>query len=379
MRMICRRSIGFAAAVEAALMLTPAALRAEPWRQWAVRVGSLLHSRKAVVLMGNAIKLPRRRFLQLAAGAAALPVIPRTASALDYPTRPVRLVVGFPAGSTADILARLIGRWLSARLGQPCIIENRPGAGSNVATESVAKAGADGYTLLWITSSNAINATLYGKLNFNFLRDIAPVGSVARVPQVMEVNPSFPAKTLPEFIAYAKANPGKINMASGGNGSSSHLAGELFKIMSGVDIVHVPYRGDGPAITDLLGGRVQVMFDPITLSIEQIRAGRLRALAVTTATRSPALPDVPTVGDFLSGYQATGWTGLGAPRETPTEIVTKLNRALNAGLADPAMQARLEDLGSTVLAGSPSDFGKLIADETEKWAKVIKFANIKPQ
>jgi tripartite-type tricarboxylate transporter receptor subunit TctC len=325
------------------------------------------------------LKLPRRKFLQLAVSAAALPVTPRTASAFDYPTRPIRLVVGFPAGSTADILARLMGQWLSVRLGQPCIIENRPGAGSNVAAESVAKAGADGYTLLWITSSNAINATLYGKLNFDFLHDIAPVGTVARVPQVMVVNPSFPARTLPEFIVYAKANPGKINMASGGNGSSSHLAGELFKMMSGVDMVHVPYRGDGPAITDLLGGKVQVMFDPITLSIEQIRDGRLRALAVTMATRSPALPDVPTVGDFLPGYQATGWTGLGAPRDTPTEIIAKLNRELNAGLADPTIQARLDDLGSPVLAGSPADFGNLLAAETEKWAKVVKFANIEPQ
>jgi tripartite-type tricarboxylate transporter receptor subunit TctC len=325
------------------------------------------------------MKLPRRRFLQLAAAAAAFPAMPRTASAFDYPTRPARLVVGFPAGSTADILARLIGQWFSARLGQPFIVENRPGAGSNVAAEWVAKASPDGYTLLWITSSNAINATLYDNLNFDFLRDIAPVGSIARVPQVLEVNSSFPVKTLPEFIAYAKANPGKINMASGGNGSSSHLAGELFKMMSGVDMVHVPYRGDGPAITDLIGGRVQVMFDPITLSIEQIRAGRLRALAVTTATRSPALPDVPPVGDFLSGYQAAGWVGLGAPRGTPAEIVARLNREVNAALADPTIQARLNDLGSTELSGAPADFGNLIAAETEKWGKVVKFAGIRPE
>jgi tripartite-type tricarboxylate transporter receptor subunit TctC len=323
------------------------------------------------------MKLPRRAFLHLAAGAAALPATSKIASSQSYPARPVRLVVGFPAGSTADILARLVGGWLSERLNQPFIIENRPGAGSNVAAETVLRAPGDGYTLLWVTSANAINATLYDDLSFNFIRDVAPIASVASLPLVMEVNPSFPAQTVPEFIAYAKANPGKINMASGGNGSSSHLAGELFKMMAGVDMVHVPYRGDAPAITDLLSGRVQVMFDPIILSLEHIRAGRLRALAVTATTRSAALPDVPTVGDFVPAYEADGFTGLGAPNGTPAEILGQLNSQINAGLADDRMQERLADLGATILTNSPSDFGKRIAADTEKWGKVVKFAGIK--
>jgi tripartite-type tricarboxylate transporter receptor subunit TctC len=323
------------------------------------------------------MKLPRRAFLHLAAGAAALPATSKIASSQSYPARPVRLVVGFPPGSTADILARLVGGWLSERLNQPFIIENRSGAGSNVAAETVLRAPGDGYTLLWITSANAINATLYDDLSFNFIRDVAPIASVASLPLVMEVNPSFSAQTVPEFIAYAKANPGKINMASGGNGSSSHLAGELFKMMAGVDMVHVPYRGDAPAITDLLSGRVQVMFDPIILSLEHIRAGRLRALAVTATTRSAAIPDVPTLGDFVPAYEADGFTGLGAPRGTPAEIVGQLNSQINAGLADDRIQERLADLGATILTNSPPDFGKRIAADTEKWGKVVKFAGIK--
>ena len=280
----------------------------------------------------------------------------------------------FAPGGGADIIARLIGQWLSERLGQPFIIENRPGAGSNIATEAVVHAPADGYTLLLVSPANAINATLYDKLNFNFIRDIAPVAGIIRVPNVMVVNPSVPAKTVPEFIAYAKANPGKLNMASAGIGTAPHVAGELFKMMAGVDMVHVPYRGDGPALTDLIGGQVQVMFAAMPSSIEYIRAGKLRALAVTTATRSEALPDIPTVGDFVPGYEASGWYGIGAPKNTPAEIIDKLNKEINAGLADPKIKARLADLGGTVLPGSPADFGKLIADETEKWAKVIKFA-----
>ena len=277
-----------------------------------------------------------------------------------------------------DIVARLIGQWLSERLGQPFIIENRPGAGSNIATEAVVRAPPDGYTLLLVGPPNAINATLYDKLNFNFIRDIAPVASIVRVPNVMVVNPSVPAKTVPEFIAYAKANPGKINMASAGIGSSAHVAGELFKMMTGVDMVHVPYRGAAPALTDLLGGQVQVCSPRMPASIEYIKAGKLRALAVTTATRSEALPDVPTVGEFVPGYEASSWYGVGAPKNTPAEIVDKLNKEINAALADPKIKARLADLGGTALAGSPADFGKLIADETEKWGKVIRAANIKP-
>jgi tripartite-type tricarboxylate transporter receptor subunit TctC len=325
------------------------------------------------------MKLPRRKFLRLAAGAAALPAVSHFAWAQTYPTRPVRLVVGFPPGGGTDIVARLIGQWLSERLGQQLVIENRPGAGSNIATEGVVRAAADGYTLLLVSAAHAINATLYDRLNYNFLRDIAPVAGVIRVPNLMEVNPSLPPKSVPEFIAYAKANPGKVNYASGGNGTAQHLAGELFKIMTGVDMVHVPYRGDAPALTDLIGGQVQVMFGNMPSSIEHIRAGKLRPLAVTTAARSEALPDLPPVGDFVPGYEASTWQGLGAPGNTPAEIVGKLNKEINAALSDPKIKAKLADLGGTVLSGSPADFGKLIADETEKWGKVIRAANIKPE
>jgi tripartite-type tricarboxylate transporter receptor subunit TctC len=324
------------------------------------------------------MKLPRRKFLRLAAGAAALPAVSHFAWAQTYPTRPVRLVVGFPPGGGTDIIARLIGQWLSERLGQQLVIENRPGAGSNIATEGVVRAAADGYTLLLVSAAHAINATLYDRLNYNFLRDIAPVAGVIRVPNLMEVNPSLPPKSVPEFIAYAKANPGKVNYASGGNGTAQHLAGELFKIMTGVDMVHVPYRGDAPALTDLIGGQVQVMFGNMPSSIEHIRAGKVRPLAVTTAARSEALPDLPPVGDFVPGYEASTWQGLGAPGNTPAEIVDKLNKEINAALSDPKIKARLADLGGTVLSGSPADFGRLIADETEKWGKVIRAAYIKP-
>jgi tripartite-type tricarboxylate transporter receptor subunit TctC len=315
--------------------------------------------------------------LHLAAGAAALPAVSRVARAQAYPTRPVRIVVGLAPGGTNDIVARLMGQWLSERLGQPFVIDNRPGAASNIATEAVARAAADGYTLLLSSVNNAISATLYERLNFNFIRDITAVAGILRTPNVMVVNPSVPAKSVPEFIAYAKANPGKLNMASPGNGTSLHVVGELFKMMTGVNMVHVPYRGGGPALTDLLGGQVQVYFTGTVSSIEYIKTGRLRALAVTTATRSEALPDVPTVSEFVPGYEASGWFGVGAPKSTPTEIIDKLNNEVNAALADPKMKARLADVGGSALSGSPADFGKLIADETEKWAKVIKFAGIK--
>jgi tripartite-type tricarboxylate transporter receptor subunit TctC len=325
------------------------------------------------------VKLPRRRFLQLAAGAAALPAASGIAWAQAYPARPVRIIVGLAAGGMQDILARLMGQWLSERLGQPFVAENRTGGGGNIAAEAVVRAPADGYTLLVVGPSNAANASLYDKLSFNFIRDIAPVASLTRVPNVLEVHPSVPVKNVPEFIAYAKANPGKLNFASGGNGSSQHLSGELFKMMTGVNMLHVPYRGAGPALTDLLGGQVQVMFDNVSSSIEYIRAGGLRPLAVTTATRSEALPDLPTVGDFVPGYEASAVNGIGAPRATPTEIIDKLNKEINAGLADPKLKARLADLGASVLVGSPADYGRLIAEETEKWGKVIRAANIKPQ
>jgi tripartite-type tricarboxylate transporter receptor subunit TctC len=325
------------------------------------------------------MKLPRRKFLRLAVSAAALPAVSRTARAQTYPAQPVRIIVGFGPGGVSDILARLIGQWLSERFGRPFVVENRPGAGTNVATEAVARAPADGYTLLWLTSSNAINATLYEKLNFDFIRDIAPVASIVLVPSVMEVNSEFPAKTVPEFIAYAKANPGKINMGAAGPGSSTHIFGELFKMMAGVDLVPVQYRSSGPALTDLMAGQVQVMFDPLGSSIEYIRAGRLRALAVTTASRAEALPNVPTVGEFVPGYEASLWQGIGAPKSTPAEIVDRLNREINAALADPKIKARLADLGSTPLAQSPGDFAKLIASDTEKWGKVIRAANIKAE
>jgi tripartite-type tricarboxylate transporter receptor subunit TctC len=322
------------------------------------------------------MEFPRRRFLQLAAG-AVVPAMSH-AWAQAYPSRPVRVIVGFAAGGGNDILARMMGQWLSERLGQPFIIENRPGASTNIATEAVVKASPDGYTLLLTSTSGAINATLYEKLNFNFIRDIAPVASIMRGPYVMEVNPLVPAKTVPEFIAYAKANPGKINLASSGTGAPDHMSGELFKMMTGVNMVHVPYRGTGPALTDLLGGQVQVMFGNMSASIGYIRAGNLRPLAVTTATRSDALPDLPTVGGFVSGYETSGWYGVGAPKNTPAEIVEKLNKEINAVLADPKMTSRIADLGGMALVGSPADFGKLIADETEKWGKVVKFAGVKP-
>jgi tripartite-type tricarboxylate transporter receptor subunit TctC len=324
------------------------------------------------------MKLPRRNFLHLAAGAAALPAVPRFAWGQSYPWRPVRIVVTFPAGSTSDILARPMAQWLQERLGQPFVVDNRPGAGGTIGTEAVVRASPDGYTLLLISGAHTINATLYDKLSFNFIRDIAPVAGISRETGVMVVNPSVPAETVPDFIAYAKANPGKINMASAGIGASTHVAGELFKMMTGVNMVHVPYRGSPPALTDLLGGQVQVYFGPIAGSIEYVRAGTLRALAVTTAKRSEALPDLPTVGEFVPGYEASAVWGVGAPRNTPAEIVDKLNKEINAGLADPKIKARLE-LGGTVLPGSPAGFGKLIAEETEKWAKVVKFANIKPE
>jgi tripartite-type tricarboxylate transporter receptor subunit TctC len=313
----------------------------------------------------------------LAAGAAALPGVSRLARAQTYPTKPVRLVVGFAAGGGSDINARVMGQWLSERLGQQFVIENRPGAGTNIATEAVVKSPPDGYTLLMVTPANAINATLYDKLNFVFLRDIVPVAGMIRVPNVMEVNPSVPANTVAEFIAYAKANPGKINFASGGIGSAAHISGELLKMIAGVNMLHVPYRGGASALTDLMGGQVQMMFDPVPTSIEYIKARKVRALAVSTATRSEALPDIPTLGDFLPGFEASNWYGVGAPKNTPVEIVEKLNKEMNAALADPEMKVRLADLGGTVIPGSPAQFAKLIADETEKWAKVIKFAGLK--
>jgi tripartite-type tricarboxylate transporter receptor subunit TctC len=325
------------------------------------------------------MKLPRRNFLHLAAGVAALAAVPRFAWAQSYPTRPVRIIVPFAPGGVSDTTTRLIGQWLSERLGQQFVIDNRPGGGGNIGTEAVVRASPDGYMLLMVGSWNAINATLYDKLSYNFIRDIAPVAGVTRVANVMVVNPSFPANTVPEFIAYAKTTPGKINYGSAGTGAPSHVTGELFKMMAGVDMAHVPYRSGGPALTDLLGGQVQVMFASTFSSIEYIRAGRLRALAVTTATRVEALPDLPTMAEFLPGYEATSWTGIGAPKNTPADIVDKLNREINAGLADPKMKARLADLGGMVLALSPADFGKLIAEDAEKWAKVIKFAGIKPE
>jgi tripartite-type tricarboxylate transporter receptor subunit TctC len=325
------------------------------------------------------MKLPRRRFLHLAAGAAALPAASLIARAQAYPSRPARIVVPFAAGGSTDINARLIGQWLSERLGQQFVIENRPGAGSNVGTEMVVNASPDGYTLLLIGVSSAINATLYDKLNFNFLRDITPISGIMSIPFIMVINPSSPAKTVSEFIAYARANPGKVNMASGGTGAPSHIAGELFKMMTGIDMLHVPYRGGAPALTDLMGGQVQVYFGPITASIEHIKAGRLRALAVTTATRSEVLPDIPTVGEFVPDYEASTWYGVGAPKGTPAEIVDKLNREFNAGLADPKIKQRLADLGGVPMPMTPADFGKFIAKETEKWAKVIEIAGIKAE
>jgi tripartite-type tricarboxylate transporter receptor subunit TctC len=325
------------------------------------------------------MKLPRRRFLRLAAGAIALPAVPRIASAQTYPSRPVRLIVGFAAAGGTDITARLTGQWLSERLGQPFIVENRPGAGSSVAAEAVVNAPPDGYTLLIAGTANAVNATLYDKLSFNFAHDIVPIAGIIRMPYIMGVHPSVSVKTVPEFIAYAKANPGKTNMASAGVGSGTHMTGELFKMMTGLNMLHVPYRGEGPALADLLGGQVQVMFPTAPASIEYVRASKLRALAVTTATRSEALPDLPTVGDFVPGYEASGWYGVVAPKNTPAEIVNKLNKEINAALADPKLKARFAELGATPLVGSSADFGKLLADETEKWGKVVKFSGAKPE
>jgi tripartite-type tricarboxylate transporter receptor subunit TctC len=322
------------------------------------------------------MKLPRRSFLHLAAGAAALPTASRMARAQAYPSRPVRIIVGFAAGGGADIAARLMGRWLSERLGQQFVVENRVGAGTNIATEAVARAAPDGYTLLLVNPANAINATLYDKLNFDFIRDVAPVAGIVRSPLVMVVNASFPAKTVPEFIAYTKGNPGKINMASAGIGATSHLAGEMFKAMASVNMVHVPYRGDAPAVADLIGDHVQVYFGGPG-AIENVRTGNLRALAVTTATRLQAMPEVPAVTEYVPGYEASVWYGIGAPKNTPTEIIDKLNTVINAELADPKMKAQLADLGAEVLAGSPAEFAKFIADETEKWGKVVRFAGLK--
>jgi tripartite-type tricarboxylate transporter receptor subunit TctC len=324
------------------------------------------------------MKLPRRRFLHLAAGAAALPALARIAQAQTYPVRPVRLIVGFPPGGAVDLLARLLGQSLSDRLGQPVVIENRPGAGTNIATEAVARAPADGYTLLSVSSPNAVNATLYDKLNFDFIRDIAPVASTVRLPNVIVLNPSVPARTVPEFIAYARANPGKVNVASAGNGTTGHVAAELFKMMTGVNMVHVPYRGGAPAITDLLGGQVQVFVGFAAAAIEHIRAGKLYALAVTTTTRSEALPNVPTVSEFVPGYEASDWLGIGVPKKTPTEIVERLNKEISAAVGDPKLKARFVDLVAEPMSMTSAEFGKLVLDETEKWAKVVKFAGLKP-
>ena len=325
------------------------------------------------------MKLPRRRFLHLAAAAAALPAASRIALAQTYPTRPVHLICGFAAGGPNDIVSRLIAQWLSERLGQQFVVDNRTGAAGNIGTEAVVRAPPDGYTLLLISSANAVNATLYSNLSYNFIRDIAPVASLVRVPNAMVVNPSVPAQTIPEFIAYAKANPGKINMATSGNGSTTHISGELFKEMTGVDLVPVAYRGGGPALIDLLAGQMQVMLASLPSSIAYIKAGKLRPLGVTTVTRLELLPDIPPIADFVPGFEVTSWTGIGAPKGSPPEIIDKLNKAINAALSDPRIKARFADLGGAVLPGSPADFGKLIGDETEKWAKVIKFANIKPE
>jgi tripartite-type tricarboxylate transporter receptor subunit TctC len=327
----------------------------------------------------HSMKFARRQFLHLAAGAVALPALSRGAAALDYPTQPVRILVGFAPGGTTDIIARLIGQYLSERLGQPFIVENRPGAGTNIATEEVLHARPDGYTLLLVTVSNAINASLFKDISFNFLRDAAPVAGIMQVPNVVVVHPAVPVKTLPEFIAYAKANPGKIAMASGGVGSSSHMSGELFCMMAGINLIHVPYRGEAPALNDMVSGQTQVMFDLLSASIGFIRNGKLRPLAVTSSTRSQALPDLPTVADILPGYEATSFEGLAAPKGTPQDIVERLNKEVNAALADATFRARMIDLGGQTIAGSPDDFSKLVAHDTEKWAQVIKFADIKPE
>jgi tripartite-type tricarboxylate transporter receptor subunit TctC len=321
--------------------------------------------------------LPRRRFLQLAAAATTVPTVARTARAQTYPARPVRIIIGYTPGGSADITARLLAQWLTERLGQSFVVESRPGGGTNIATEAAARAPGDGYTLLLVAPANAINATLYEKLNYDFLRDIAPVAGLIRFPNIMEVNPSVPVKTVPEFIAYAKANPGKINYASSGNGSTIHMSAELFKMMAGVDMVHVPYRGGAPALTDMLGGQVQVMFDNLPTSLEHVTSGRLRPLGITSATRAALLPDVPTVADAVPGYESSAWYGVGAPRSTPVEIIDRLNNEINAILAEPKVKTRVAEMGATEVAGSPADFGKLIAEETEKWGKVVKFSGAK--
>jgi len=325
------------------------------------------------------MSLARRRFLQLAGAAVAAPAVTRAAWAQSYPARPVRLIIGYTPGGSADLTSRLIAQWLSERLGQSFVVESRPGGGTNIATEAVVRSPPDGYTLLLVAPANAINATLYEKLNYDFIRDMAPVAGLIRFPNVMEVNPSVPAKSVPEFIAYAKANPGKINYASSGNGSTIQMSAELFKMMVGVDMVHVPYRGGAPALTDMLSGQVQVMFDNLPTSIEHIRAGKLRPLAITSATRSELLPEVPALADFVPGYESSAWYGVGAPRNTPPEIIDRLNKEINAILAEPKVKARIADMGATLVAGSPADFGKLVADETEKWGKVVRFAGVKAE
>jgi tripartite-type tricarboxylate transporter receptor subunit TctC len=325
------------------------------------------------------MKLPRRQFLHLAAGAAALPAVSRVAWAQSYPSRPVRIIVAAAAGGANDILVRLIGQWLSERLGQQFIVENRPGGSNNIGTEAVVRSPADGYTLLAMSSVNVVNTTLYDKLNFNFIRDIAPVAGTMRTSLVMTVNPSFPAKTIPEFIAYAKANPGKLNFASGATGTNAHMSGELFKMMTGVDMVHVPYRGEGLALTDLLGGQVQVMFNSSIVALEYVKAGKLRALGVTTAVRWEALPDIPTVSEFVPGFEARSWFGIGAPKDTPVETIDKLNKAINTALADPNIKARFADLGGVPFPGSPAELRKFIGEEAERWGKVIRAANIKAE
>ena len=324
------------------------------------------------------MKLRRREFLHVAGAAAALPAVSRMAWAQSYPSRPLRMIIGYPPGGSADLTARLTGQWLSEQLGQPVVIESRPGAATNLATEAVVRAAPDGYTLLLVAPANAINATLYDKLNFNFLSDMAPVAGIIRFPNVVVVNPSLPIKTIPELIAYAKANPGKLNMASSGNGSTIHMSGELFKMMAGINMVHVPYRGGAPALTDLMGGQVQVMFDNVPTSAEHIKAGKLRGLAVTSTEPSEVLPDLPTVAEFLPGYEASAWYGLAVPRSTPGEVIDRINKATNAILADPKAQARFAELGASLLPGSAADFGKLLVDETEKWGKVVRFAGAKP-
>jgi tripartite-type tricarboxylate transporter receptor subunit TctC len=323
---------------------------------------------------GSIMKFPRRQFLQLAAGAAVLPALSTIAKAQAYPSRPIRVIIGYTPGGSADLTARLMGQWLSERLGQPFVIENRPGGGTNIATEAVVRAPPDGTTLLLAAPANAINAALYDKLNFNFLRDVEPVAGIIRFPNVVVVNPSVPVKSIPELIAYAKANPGKLNMASSGNGSTIHMSGELFKMLTGIDMVHVPYRGGAPALTDMISGQVQVMFDNIPTCAEHVKSGKLRGLAVTSTTRSEVLPDLPTVADFLPGYEASAWYGIAAPKNTPTEIVDRLNKEINAVLADPVAKTRFTELGAILLPGSAADFGKLLADETEKWGKVVRFS-----